>query len=647
LVRRKLGTKREWAIVRNSLYVAPPVAAQRPNTIDLRTDTMIAMSRNGGMGVLANQTRLSGVNEMELEREWRQLLQHRGWQGLTLHRTLANDGPATLQLFRPERHRSARALAPLSAASSVLSSSARAFFDSRILPYDEWRQMELLSSSEEKALAADYDYLPGLATTTNLGRGQDLRRWSVARSSGRIPDKKKCAELLVGEISLFAELPRRITGFPPAIPMEAEGTPFLPAVVDFVQGPGKPGAMISSAIGVRIDRLHGPTAMSTLRDPLRLASPDTPQLVGKGLRWNTVEFRGTELPGLSKLDVEWDLEFPTVLVDDKDNLPLAVPYDDGGFLVYQNGTYGFKDDNRRIFALFSVVMNGLLERPIYYRKKSAWLRNPDSDPSLPLQMQRDENNDTVLWPGIYLVTKIPGLGERKQVTGGGEFEPVVSLRGVLLPFKEVFKEIGPIQEDSPYILWEARPVANRRPNSEASDSVPSNLEIFWRSPPEFPEPPVHLEPLGAPEPTIQIHPWSSVGETPSPLTLREVRGTSDPLNAIVVMEDGQEKEEQMVLAFDNITGQDVSRSIFCRLVERRVLHLEEKSIHFGISARYRASVETPVADTAAAKVRVCTTLALGEVVGSDIRPLRLVDVPKDLTKDTAAQNREMLLSQNE
>ncbi|QGJ68659.1 Hypothetical protein PBC10988_3200 [Planctomycetales bacterium 10988] len=590
----------------------------------LRTDTLFALSRNADIGVLLNQTSPSDIEEdldEKLLKNWLRLLDQRAWKGLTLHRHYNEEGDSILKIL-PRKRMSIR----LSTSGQLLETAAdRSSLSDEIwpapyhLPYDEWQLIDTFqaeTTTPDEPSSDGFEYKPGNTEVSALGRGQDLRRFSLDRRSSStnqystIPADARRAELLIGEIAAFHQLPRRRTGY--ALTESSDGgRPYLPATLEIAHGSGKPGAMISTGITAVIDKKYGSTTTFELRDPLVLAGPTSPMLADLQAISQPVYFKDNELQGLKQIEASWYLNYHPLLIDHETKLPLTRPNSDNLFLTYDEETeeYGFINLNRRIFSLVSVVSSALTERPIFTDTiaENAWRADP-STRSLPIQSR--EINAGEYATDLYLITRIENIdGEKRAIGGTRSFKPWIYLVkeieeedgskvevGEVKEFIEVFTELQPSGE---YYLWKA--------NSQMEWAEVIKMEIIWRS---------------TEETTLYVYPWSP-DENPVktseeketditsvlafPISIRSIQGNTDPFNSLVVNEQDY---EHLGLTFNNIDGKIAQRESSTSIVRE-----PSGETLLQLSVKYNASFQIQTFSSSDQSLKVCTTLPQGEVLG--------------------------------
>lgn len=606
------------AIFRTNLYVAPrhdPASSEQ-----FRTDSLFALSRHSGTGVLLNQTQLNSTSNTArpaLLNAFAALLKRRGWNGLTLKRTLLGEGSEFAFLGGQSRSRNSgkptsdRNTRPRKVARTATANAP----DNRILPYDEWIKTDVLNHDA----AEDCVFIPiGIPIPSERkqlpGDSQDLRRWTIERTTGILPqcdDRLIEPEFLIGEVTATKTLPRRVAATrqnakdKTPVPLHR---PFLPASIDIIHGAGKPGAMISeriqTAFGDELRKKYAPATTVALRDPIHLAQPNWLHLSDGLASVMPVIFRDhRRVTGLQEIHASWKVSYQPLIVDN-DEMPLNKPTETGRFITKDGDTYEFKDNNRRIFALVNTYSGRLVERP-QFKKSGDVIRRDASDGDQFVAELRDSRS---LVPSIFLVTRIPEFEIAKQVIDDDdvEFEVMVefhdSEKSTEQHFDNVFELVTPSDIDGQF-LWKPK-------TDDALWNGVERFQIFLRS----------IE--------GRIYPWAKAStDVSSPLEYKPLPSqVADPTQSVIVGgEISQSKERKksnelrrrnVLLTFDHVpVDWTLEKNGVSRNETHRLEALEEDVLSLLVADEYAVRVESGVVP---ALVQVACNLPHGECLGINL-----------------------------
>ena len=633
------------AIARTNLYVASPAEPDPQGC--LQTDTLLALSRCGDdIGVLLNQTRdASTVNDEDLRREWTRVLDRRALRaGLTLRRELDNEGKNTFHFFRRGTNRPALRRTPWNAQGVAtghqLGDAAAGNPDQRILPYDEWVDVNLFAASEP---ADTYTFEPSAlpASASSPGAGQDV-------TAG--PYRGARADFLVRVLVRMTRSTRSSSSGKSSL------GPHPATLLDGKSAGRGSSRRQGSHLLACTDRRH-PRSWQTRCDDFRAFAgmhrsrvfrpqgelaglcaghsvcPARPTPAGRGRlthalqRRRPVGSRGLPrktLDGLARLTAKWNLTAQPLSVHD-DARPLTKPTDDNRFLQKQGSAYVFKDVNRRVFALVSLVANRLLERLVFQTETERMARfcgrrrDAQSDNTLPLEFRDvpDENdvNHNVSLPRLYLVTRVDNLVGQTQVGLDETFVPKLAFFDdagkelTSLALSEAFTQC--LRSDG-FFVWQPKASADRA----SWWTTAKGMEIRW-------EKTDHED--------VKLYPWSSDGSNvgvSKPVALRPLdsRG-AEPTQAIVLSEN---EERKVVLAFEHVGGPDVTREELTELLVRRRPERTKSQTIRQVYSRGRNRGDSPQS----LAVQIAVSLALGECLGGE--PVRQLPFSSDhpVTEET-------------
>lgn len=590
LVGPVVATPQGIAIVRTSLSVESPRPLPSDSSV-LRTDNLLGLSRFGDVGVLLNQTIDTTSVQADSDHEWTRLLDRRGWQGITMKRTMKQTGGNTIieMTLYVRAHSTANSWRGSEDALNEVPQVANAITppDSRILPYDEWLVVGQLRSSKDNGLKG-LVFFPGPVTHPEWlpGKAQDLRSCSLFRTAGTFPDGGKSAiELLLGDVAAFDHLPQRFSSV--NAPMCPDRT-YLPSRMDVIFGRGKPGAVISSRMQACL-RPSDPSSpakfasstLFSLRDPLALANSSSPQLSGFNFsKPEPVQVGAAKLQEFRRTTVEWTSTL-TIVVSDADPLP------DSPFLENVNNQYKFLNGVRRVFALATYVDGKLIENPSYRRVKTDLVRAPEST-SIAIEF-RDG------FPRLFVVAHVD-LNVQPTVkngSAGDKFDlKVVFDETQSFNFSQVFRPL--IEGIVPgFKLWTSR--------LEDSD-IARQIQLAWKTANKIE---MRWEKQG--ESSVVICPWSnadSVSEKSS-LDLHHVRG-GEPTYSIVFSELDNRRT---ILSFDQVAG---------GVIRTDAVHLKNQgsAVALDVGDKFSATVETVVRNPSDLKAQLIASLPSGEVLGA-------------------------------
>jgi hypothetical protein len=616
---RKVGDNLQ--VQRNNLAIKPQ-ETERSVSLDsvdlnLNTFTLLGLSPGGDIGVLYNQTlnlptdqvELAKFNE-KLEKELREVLRSRAWSGLTLKRTVDLAGSVTYEFFNVPSSQESKASIDRSSLPGVNSNGEIAVIQDGTFDITGSR----LLSDENFCFRPIPALYPGADTDDKIYTQRTLQ---YERGSGTLPSSLgdyRRAELVLSQIGAFESTPFRQTFASPPDLTTCNQRPFQPKSLAVTYGAVKQGEMIShrcqaiyggtshqsntvqgdAESNMRIDQtkvLYTPAASVSLRHKAGLPTASTPKITDLNATARTIFIDSATLVSHMSLDMKWNVLSQPLDID-SESRPLLVP-DGDVFITYDEvKKYDFKDNNRRLFALLTLIDGELREVPEYSKNDGQLIRKDNGDSTLPFQVA-DHNA-----PAIYLVTRIPQLDQSRSinaVTFWPQFVNGDHLSSTkCVPFGKLFELDSEISvEGVTYYVW----------NAVTNDwwQASGKLALVWSNRNPDPNSPNVTEP-------VVLCPWSMQEKLISKidcLNLRVLR-TGESQTHLVVSKAG---EHNTVLSFEKADGEHI------RHASKLALSAADKRIDATFEEKYSAFVQTIVAVND--RVQLVTTLAGGVSIAAD------------------------------